>query len=91
VVPALVGNHIADILRHTTRRFPAELREYVGDRDQYDYRQHTRQGRTTTPTSDEIVRLHGSRHVTNARNGPRAESLGVTEYDIYTTIPEPST
>jgi probable F420-dependent oxidoreductase len=91
--PALVGNHIADILRHhDPETLPSELREYVDDRDHYDYRQHTRQGADHYAyVPDEIVdRFTVLGTVDECTERVRElESLGVTEYNIYTTIPEP--
>jgi probable F420-dependent oxidoreductase len=91
--PALVGNHIADILRHhDPETLPAELHSYVEGRAEYDYRLHTRQGAdhsgyvpdeivdrfTVLGTADECIEKLKELH-----------ALGVSEYNIYTTIPEP--
>ena len=44
LVPARVGNHIADMLRHHDPEIlPEELRAYVQVTAEYDYRVHTRQ------------------------------------------------
>ena len=43
--PAMVGNHIADVLRyHAPAEIPPELRDYVESRPDYDYRVHAEQG-----------------------------------------------
>jgi probable F420-dependent oxidoreductase len=91
--PALVGNHIADILRHhDPETLPAELHSYVKGRAKYDYRLHTRRGAdhsgyvpdeivdrfTVLGTADECIEKLKELH-----------ALGVSEYNIYTTIPEP--
>jgi probable F420-dependent oxidoreductase len=91
--PALVGNHIADILRHhEPEALPAELRSYVAARTRYDYRQHTRQeAEHYDYVPDEIVdrfTVHGSADACAAKVRELA-ALGVTEYNIYTTVPEP--
>jgi probable F420-dependent oxidoreductase len=90
---ALVGNHIADILRHhEPEALPDELRAYVEARTRYDYRQHTRQeAEHYGYVPDEIVdrfTIHGSADACAAKVRELA-ALGVTEYNIYTTVPEP--
>jgi probable F420-dependent oxidoreductase len=91
--PALVGNHIADILRHHDREaIPEELSAYVDDRLDYDYRRHTRQGAGHSDyVPDEIVdRFTVLGTVDECTEKLRElETLGVNEYNIYTTIPEP--
>ena len=91
--PALVGNHIADILRHhDPETLPEELRSYVEARSHYDYRQHTRQGADHYGyVPDEIVdRFTVLGTVDECTEKVRElESLGVTEFNIYTAIPEP--
>ena len=91
--PALVGNHIADILRHhEPETLPEELHSYVQGRAEYDYRLHTRQGADHSGyVPDEIV----DRFTVLGTAGECIEklrelhALGVSEYNIYTTIPEP--
>jgi len=91
--PALVGNHIADILRHhEPETLPEELRAYVDGRGDYDYRRHTRQGADHYDyVPDEIVDRFTVLGTVDecAEKLRRLEALGVTEYNIYTTIPEP--
>ena len=91
--PALVGNHIADILRHhDPETLPLELRAYVEQRSHYDYRQHTRQGAEHYDyVPDEIVdRFTVLGTIDECRQKVRElEALGVTEYNIYTAVPEP--
>jgi probable F420-dependent oxidoreductase len=91
--PALVGNHIADILRHhDPETLPLELRGYVEARSHYDYRQHTRQGvEHYDYVPDEIVdRFTVLGTADECREKVRElEALGVTEYNIYTAVPEP--
>jgi probable F420-dependent oxidoreductase len=91
--PALVGNHIADILRHhDPDTLPEELRAYVDGRGDYDYRRHTRQGADHYDyVPDEIVDRFTVLGTVDecAEKLRRLEALGVTEYNIYTTIPEP--
>ena len=91
--PALVGNHIADILRHhDPETLPEELRAYVDDRSHYDYRQHTRQGADHYAyVPDEIVdrfTVLGTVEECTSKL-QELEALGVSEYNVYTTIPEP--
>ncbi len=91
--PALVGNHIADILRHhDPETLPEELRAYVDGRGDYDYRRHTRQGADHYDyVPDEIVDRFTVLGTVDecTEKVRRLEALGVTEYNIYTTIPEP--
>ena len=91
--PALVGNHIADILRHhDPETIPLDLRAYVAARTEYDYREHTRQGADHFDyVPDEIVDrfcVLGSAEECCAKLR-ELEQLGVTEFNFYTTIPEP--
>jgi probable F420-dependent oxidoreductase len=91
--PALVGNHIADILRHHGREtLPGELRSYVDGRTHYDYRRHTRQGADHYDyVPDEIVdrfTVLGTVEECTAKLR-ELEALGVSEFNIYTTVPEP--
>jgi probable F420-dependent oxidoreductase len=91
--PALVGNHVADILRHHDRdNVPGYIAEYVEARTDYDYRHHTRQDVdhydyvpeeiidrfTVLGTKEEILKK--LRHL---------ESIGVTEFNMYTTFENP--
>jgi probable F420-dependent oxidoreductase len=91
--PALVGNHIADILRHhDPETLPKELRAYVEGRGDYDYRRHTRQGADHYDyVPDEIVDRFTVLGTVDkcTEKLRRLEALGVTEYNIYTTVPEP--
>jgi probable F420-dependent oxidoreductase len=90
---ALVGNHIADLLRHhDPAEIPEDLRAYVEGRTSYDYREHTRLNTEHSHyVPDEIV----DRFTVLGTVGEcieklrRLEALGVTEFNIYTTIPEP--
>jgi probable F420-dependent oxidoreductase len=91
--PALVGNHIADLLRHhEPGAIPEGLRAYVEGRTRYDYRRHTRQeAKHYDYVPDEIVdrfTVLGSADECAAKLRELAE-LGVTEYNVYTTVPEP--
>ena len=91
--PALVGNHIADILRHhDPDAIPEELRAYIDDRRHYDYRRHTRQGAEHYAyVPDEIVDRFTVLGTVDecTEKLQELEALGVSEYNIYTTIPEP--
>ena len=44
--PAMVGNHVADIVRvhGETSDIPRELTDYIKERDAYDYKDHSRVG-----------------------------------------------
>ena len=76
----------------TPRRSRATLRAYVAARTEYDYREHTRQGADHFAyVPDEIVdrfTVLGPVEACRARLS-ELEALGVTEFNLYTTMPEP--
>jgi hypothetical protein len=85
--PALVGNHIADILRHhDAQDLPDALFTYVHDRPEYDYRQHGHAGAEHSKyVSDEICDrfcVLGSDEECEAKLRQLAE-IGVSEFNIY--------
>ena len=91
--PALVGNHVADLLRHhAPSDLPRELTDFVAGRTGYDYREHTRQGtdHAAYVTDDVIDRFTvvGSAEACCARLRELAE-LGVDEFNLYTAVSEP--
>jgi probable F420-dependent oxidoreductase len=90
-VPALVGNHIADVLRHhDPGDLPPALFDYVHDRTAYDYRQHGHPGAEHGKyVPDEIVDrfcVLGTEEACAARLRELA-ALGVSEFNIYPYIP----
>jgi len=85
--PAMVGNHIADVLRyHAPAEIPPELRGYVERRPDYDYRVHAEQGTEhSTYVPDEIVDrfcVIGDAEATIAKL-EHLRSLGVGEINLY--------
>jgi probable F420-dependent oxidoreductase len=89
--PALVGNHIADVLRHhEAQDLPDELFSYVHDRPGYDYRQH---GHPDADHSKYVPDAICDRFcVLGTRDDCEAKlrelgSLGVSEFNIYPYIP----
>jgi probable F420-dependent oxidoreductase len=89
--PALVGNHIADILRHhDAQDLPEALFTYVHDRPEYDYRQHGHAGAEHSKyVPDEICDrfcVLGSDEECEAKLRQLAE-IGVSEFNIYPYIP----
>ena len=95
--PALVGNHVADIVKHHgagTDLVPASLTSYIARRDGvgadegYDYRQHTAResdnSAYVTPeiTEDFCVIGEAPAHVEKIRV---LEAAGVTQFNIYLT------
>lgn len=85
--PAVVGNHIADVLRnHGPEDIPQVLTDYVQGRKGYDYRDHAEQNTEHSEyVPDEIVDrfcVHGtpSQIVQKVK---LLESLGVTEFNLY--------
>jgi probable F420-dependent oxidoreductase len=93
--PALVGNHIADILKwhgSDTRQVPEALSAFVQDRkgegadEGYDYMQHTQiDDDNAYYVTDETTQAFGvigpvEAHVEKMR---RLEAAGVTQFNIY--------
>lgn len=91
--PALVGNHIADILRHhDPDEIPDYISHYVEARTHYDYREHTRQeAEHYDYVPDEIIdRFTVIGTVAEVAEKLRElESIGVTEFNMYTTFEGP--
>lgn len=90
--PAVVGNHIADVLRHhSSDAMPDELSKFVEGREGYDYRQHGVAGAEHSKyITDEIVDrfcVIGTEQecVDKIRH---LESLGVSEFNLYATFME---
>lgn len=85
--PAVVGNHVADVLRHhEPEGLPQELIDFVAQRDEYDYRSHAEKGSEHAEyVPDEIVDrfcVLGTKEecIEKVR---QLESLGVGEFNIY--------
>src|SRR4051794_29552098 len=86
--PAMVGNHVADIIRvhGESSEIPLELTEYVRNRDAYDYSEHSRVGAAHGSfVPDEICdrfAVIGSRdQVVERLRG--LEAIGVDEWIVY--------
>lgn len=85
--PAVVGNHIADVLRHhEPDNLPQELIDYVRERGEYDYREHAEQGTDHSKyVPDEII----DRFCVIGNEDAIREKLqvldriGVSEFNIY--------
>jgi probable F420-dependent oxidoreductase len=85
--PAVVGNHIADVLRHhDPEDLPDELIDYVKNRSAYDYREHTEPGSEhSNYVPDGIVDrfcIIGTRDECAAKLRVLAD-VGVTELNLY--------
>lgn len=85
--PAVVGNHIADVLRHhDPEGLPDELIAFVAERGKYDYREHAEQGTEHSQyIADDIVDrfcVIGDEEAVREKLRLLA-SLGVTEFNIY--------
>lgn len=85
--PAVVGNHIADILRHhPSEDMPSELFDFVSAREEYDYREHGVAGAEhSSYVPDAIVDRFctiGSEEQCEAKIAALAE-IGVSEFNIY--------
>jgi probable F420-dependent oxidoreductase len=89
--PALVGNHIAEVLQHNNaENLPPALDEYIQARTQYDYLQHGHPGADHSKyVPDEITDrfcVNGTEQEIEAKLLELA-ALGVTEFNIYPYIP----
>jgi probable F420-dependent oxidoreductase len=91
--PALVGNHIADMLRHhPPEEIPEDLRKYVEARTQYDYRRHTRQDTQHShyvphEIIDRFTVLGSAEECVDKIK--HLESIGVTEFNLYSAVSKP--
>jgi probable F420-dependent oxidoreductase len=90
--PALVGNHIADVIRHHDPEvLPDYIAEYVGARTDYDYRHHDEPGyEHGSYVPDEICDrfcVIGSVQECLAKVQELAE-IGVSEFNIYPNVPD---
>ncbi|MEA2443618.1 MAG: hypothetical protein QOJ12_910 [Thermoleophilales bacterium] len=85
--PAVVGNHIADVLRHhNPDNLPTELIEFVAGREHYDYREHAEQGTDHSKyISDDIIdRFCVIGNEEQIMEKLRVlEGIGVSEFNIY--------
>jgi probable F420-dependent oxidoreductase len=89
--PALVGNHIADVLRHhDAQELPETLFDYVHDRPGYDYRQHGHPGADHSKYVPDAICdrfcVLGTAEACEAKLRELA-GLGVSEFNIYPYIP----
>ena len=89
--PALVGNHIAEVLHHhKAENLPPALDEYIQARTQYDYLQHGHPGADHSKyVPDEITDrfcVNGTEEQIEAKLRELA-ALGVSEFNIYPYIP----
>jgi len=89
--PALVGNHIADVLRHhDMQELPDDLFAYVHDRPEYDYRQHGHPGADHSKYVPDAICdrfcVLGTEQECEAKLRELA-GLGVSEFNIYPYIP----
>jgi probable F420-dependent oxidoreductase len=89
--PALVGNHIAEVLQHNNaENLPPALDEYIQRRTEYDYLQHGHPGADHSKyVPDEITDrfcVNGTEDQIEAKLRELA-ALGVSEFNIYPYIP----
>jgi probable F420-dependent oxidoreductase len=85
--PAVVGNHIADILRHhEPEGLPDALINYIEGRSEYDYREHAEQGTEHSQyVPDDIVDRFCVLGTTEqcVEKIRELERLGIGEFNIY--------
>jgi probable F420-dependent oxidoreductase len=86
--PAMVGNHVADIIRVHGEggNIPRALTDYIRDRDKYDYSDHSRVGAAhgsfvTDEICDRFTVIGSSEQVIGKLR--ELESIGVDHYSIY--------
>jgi alkanesulfonate monooxygenase SsuD/methylene tetrahydromethanopterin reductase-like flavin-dependent oxidoreductase (luciferase family) len=91
--PAMVSNHVVDLLRRYDRDLlPESLTGYLDRRTFYDYSEHSRQGArhgefVDDETCDRFCILGSpANHVTRLRE---LEAIGVTQWNIYLMTDEP--
>jgi probable F420-dependent oxidoreductase len=87
---AMVGNHIADVLRHhDPEAIPDDLVNYVERRTHYDYRDHAEAGAEHADyVPDEIVDRFAVIGTAEqcAEKLRELERIGVSEFNIYTQV-----
>jgi probable F420-dependent oxidoreductase len=90
--PGLVGNHVADILRHHDPDvLPDYIAEYVAARTDYDYRHHATRGHDHAEyVPDEICdRFSVIGTVEECAEKVQAlADIGVSEFNIYPYVPD---
>ena len=86
--PAMVGNHVADIVRvhGETSDIPRELTDYIKDRDAYDYKDHSRVGAAhgsfvPDEICDRFCVIGSVEQCVEKLRG--LESIGVDEWIVY--------
>jgi probable F420-dependent oxidoreductase len=86
--PAMVGNHVADIIRVHGEggNIPHALTDYIRDRDSYDYSEHSRVGAqhgsfVTDEICDRFCVIGSVAQVTEKLR--ELESIGVDEWIVY--------
>jgi probable F420-dependent oxidoreductase len=86
--PAMVGNHVADIIRVHGEggNIPRALTDYIRDRDSYDYKDHSRVGAAhgsfvTDEICDRFCVIGSSADVVAKLR--ELESIGVDEWIVY--------
>ncbi len=86
--PAMVGNHVADIIRVHGEggNIPRALTDYIRDRDKYDYKDHSRVGAAhgsfvTDEICDRFTVIGSSADVIAKLR--ELESIGVDEWIVY--------
>ena len=90
--PALVANHIADVLRHHDPDvMPDYITEYIESRPKYDYYEHAERGSAhSSYVPDEICdkfTVIGSLDQC-AEKVSELGALGVSEFNIYPSVPD---
>jgi probable F420-dependent oxidoreductase len=86
--PAMVGNHVADIIRVHGEggNIPRALTDYIRDRDRYDYKDHSRVGAAhgsfvTDEICDRFTVIGSSAQIIEKLR--ELESIGVDEWIVY--------
>jgi probable F420-dependent oxidoreductase len=91
--PALVSNHVVDLVhRYRTTDLPQELTDYIAARDHYDYAEHGRTGAEHAGfVTDQVVDRFCVLGPVDAcvAKLKELESLGVTQFNIYTMVDDP--
>ena len=84
--PALVGNHVVDLVNKYQGELPEALTHYVRGREGYDYLHHAEVGSSNAAfVTDDIVDRFGDRRRRGRahRQAARARRGGVDQFNLY--------
>jgi probable F420-dependent oxidoreductase len=90
--PALVSNHVVDLVNRYSTNLPQELTDYIKARDHYDYSDHGRTGAEHAEfVTDEVVDrfcVIGSAEQVVAKL-KELQGLGMDQFNVYSMVEDP--